>query len=277
MLFRVWVTIVAVWSMCVVASQTWAAPPNKRSARTKASKDAALSVKVVRQRLEKILRACNAKDFAKALRLMGPVMRKSVSAKLLKQQIALTRATIGTYTPNSLQFLSSVAQFGKTRFIWNGKFQQETGTILMLFNKDAQLMGFIIQSPKLLQRLRKERPIKRLAPALQKKLSAMVEQLLRGYNKGSWKHFCLHCSPLMRLMYRPPRFASMRKILHKQFGAFQRKRFLRAARLSLGELLVLHYHGAFKKQHAALRVVFRKKDALYHIAGWRVSKTTRKR
>ncbi len=246
---------------------TWAAiPPGNTNN---------ISTSQAKMLTEKILLWCNQKNYARVLKMMSPIIQKTVTTDQLKEQLNFTFSVIGHYKPNTLLLRSQVTQLGHTRFIWTATFQKEKGTILILFDKNKQISGFIIRSPSLIKQLKKETSASNLTPQLRKKLDKKVDLFLKGYNQGNWKLFCQHCSAVMKIVLKPPKFQTFRKALIHRYGKYVQRRYLKATTLSMGKILRLYYRGVFKKDKATsqltIKIAFLKHKGTYKIAGWQLT------
>ncbi len=221
---------------------------------------------------ETLLRHLGKQRYQKVLALMNDTIRKVLTPHHLSRQDQMVRSVIGVYQWNTLRLHSKISHKGQTRYIWHGRFVKEKGTILVLFDANNKISGFVIQSPSLLRKLHKEQAAPTMDRVAKGRLEQYVNLLLRGYNLGKWKLFSKPCSLVMKKMMAPPRFQALRKKLLQQYGRYQSRRLVEVRRLSsLPNALIFRYYSKFsKRSKVRLQIVFQKKGQSYQIASWQL-------
>ena len=253
-------------------AHSWAAKSKKPTTVAKKTSAKPMTPKQAQALAEKILLLSNKKQFKQVLGLMSPLIQKTISVTQLKQQLSMTLSTIGPYKAGTLNLRSQVTQAKHTRFIWQGTFAKEKGTVLLLLDSQQQVAGFIIQSPTLLRKIRQEQPTT-LKKAQLAKLAKLVKNLMNGYNAGQWKIFCKDCNSVMKVLLKPPRFQNLIKVFHNRYGKVKRYAFFKASRLALAKILVLRYKGVFSKQvnkPMTIQFAFQQLKGKYLITGWQI-------
>lgn len=218
----------------------------------------------------------NKKHTQAAWRLLHPRTRRSLTQASLKKQFALYHKAIGTIQRNHLRLLSERTLSGKTRLIWRTKSAKGEALVLFLFDQHRQIIGFAIQSPALRQMMAKETKTTPPQAKLMKQLDQMVEELLRGYNRNRLALFCRYCSPLMKRMFPPHRFAMFRQLLWARFGKYHKRHFLEARKRALHpKALIIHYRSQFSGcKRCTLRIIFQRSKQSYKIANWQIRRET---
>lgn len=221
---------------------------------------------------ETLLRHLMAKKYGKALKMMNQTIRQILTPKHLERQNKMVTSVIGTYQPNTLRLHSKIARRGQTRYIWHGRFAKEKGTILVLVDSKNHISGFVIQSPSLLRKLRKEQAVPHMGSSTKNRINSQVDLLMRGYNLSNWKIFCQPCTHVMKHMVAPQRFKKLRKGLMQRYGRYISRRLVEVRRLSsMPNALIFRYQAKFHKNKAVrMQIVFHKKGTKYLIASWQL-------
>ncbi|TNE51328.1 MAG: hypothetical protein EP343_04345 [Deltaproteobacteria bacterium] len=221
---------------------------------------------------ETLLRLLMQGKYAAALQQMNPTIRSALSPQHLKKQHQRVFATLGAYRLNSLTLHSRVSLRGNTRYIWYGQFTKEKGTILILFDAQHRISGFVIQSPSLLRQQQREASADALGARLRAQLQTQVNTLLQGYNQNQWAAFCKHCNKVMKQLLAPPKFKTLQSQLMKRYGRYLSRRLFSVKRLSaMKQTFVFRYVARFSRNaKVRMQFVFRRKEGQYRIASWQL-------
>lgn len=224
------------------------------------------------QRTEALLRAFVAQEYAEVIQQLHPSLRRTLTVEQLGAYIERIFRITGPYQPKSLRLQSVHKESGSVRFLWQAQFKQDRPEVVVLFHPTSwQIQGFVIQSLRIQQQMRKELTKPQPTGILRQQIEQAIDQLMQGYNQGDWARFSQPCGEVLRLTLRPPRFALIRKALFSRFGAYQTRTLISTHQLQPEGHLILRYQAKFSKQaHTQLQVIFARQPEHFVIQWWQL-------
>lgn len=224
------------------------------------------------RRAESLLRALQAQEYAEVIQQLDPSLRRTLTVEQLGEYIERIFRITGPYKPNSLQLQSVHKEGQQLRFVWRAQCKQDRPQMIVLFHPTSwQIRGFVLQSPRIQQRMRQEVAQPHPTGDLRQVLDKAVDQLMQGYNQNNWAIFSQPCGDVLRLTLRPPQFAFLRGALFSRFGAYQTRQLWSTHRLQPEGHLILRYRATFTKQASlVLQVIFAKQQGRDVIQWWQL-------
>lgn len=228
--------------------------------------------KRAQQLTENLLEQLEAQRYDQVIQQLHPSLRRTLTVEQLGEYIERIFRITGPYKKNTLRFQSELEEGDRLRLMWTADFAKDRATVMiLLYRKTWQLGGFVIQSPRIQGRLRKEVPLPLPKGARRKRLERAITFLMEGYNQGDWAKFSRPCGEVMRVAMRPPRFALIRRGLLQRFGLYQDRKLLSAHRLLPEGHLILRYQARFQKEkRLVLQVIFAKQQGGDVILWWQL-------